>query len=83
MSSGEVDDVDVVTDARAIRGIVVVTEDAQLLADPRSRLREVGDEVLRDTQWELPDERRGMSPDRIEVAQADDLVGGSSIDDIT
>ena len=83
MSSGEVDDVDVVTDARAIRGIIVVTEDTQLLADPRSRLSEVGDEVLRDTQRDLPEERRGMSTDRIEEPQADDLEVGSSEDHVT
>ena len=45
----QVDDVDVVADARAVGGVVVITEDAELLTDASGGLRQIGDEVLRHT----------------------------------
>ncbi len=80
MGFGQVDDVDIVADAGAVGSVVVVAEYCQLLADSHCRLRDVRDEVVRHSVWQLTDECRGVCADRVEVAENDALDGGSAVD---
>ena len=75
MSLGEVDDVDVVADAGSVGGIVVITEDTELLADADSGLGEVRDEVLGNAIGHLSDDGGGMRADGVEITQEDGLDG--------
>ena len=68
VSFGQVGYVDIVTDAATIWRVIVVAEDAQLLADAHSSLANVWQEVLRNATWQLANLSRWMCSDRIEVA---------------
>ena len=65
----EVGHVDVVAHARAVRGVVVVAEHLEFLADARRRLADVGHEVVRDAVGVLADEPGFVCAHRVEVAQ--------------
>ena len=70
---GQVDDVDVVADARPVGRRIVVAEDREALAQSGGRLRDVGHEVLRHAARQLADQRRGVGADGVEIAQCDAL----------
>jgi len=65
----EVLDVDVVAQCGAVGGVVVATEDPQLLELADRDLSDEGHEVVRDPLRVLPDRPRRVRPDRVEVAQ--------------
>ena len=73
MGLGEVHDVDVVAEACAVFGRVVVAEDAQALALADRGLGDERNEVVRHTARKFADECRRMGSDRIEVAEGDTL----------
>lgn len=77
MSLGDVDDVDIVADAGAVGGVVVVAKDAEFFADTHSGLCEEGDEVLWYSVGEFSYLGRGMSAHGIEIAEDDALYGGA------
>ena len=80
MSLGEVYNIDVVADARAVGSVVVVTEDLQLLAHADSCLRDKRNEVHGHTDGQLANLCAGMSADGVEVAQHDRLDGSTRVD---
>ena len=75
VSFGEVDDIDVVANTGAVGGVVVVTEDAEFLADADGSLREEGDEVLGNAVGHLTNNGGGMGTNGVEIAQENGLDG--------
>src|SRR5215469_1820006 len=76
MTGGKVNDMDEVTDAGAIRSIVVVAPDLQLLLSSNRHLRDKWQEVVRNANRVFSDEPAFMRANRIEVAQnADPPLG--------
>ena len=79
---GQVDDVDVVTQAGAVGRVVVVAEDRKAFAQSGGRLGDVGHQILRHAARQFADERRGVGADGVEVAQCDAvqaLVGRAAV----
>ena len=72
----EVDDVDIIADARAVVGCVIVPEDVQLVELPACDLRNVGQKVVRDALRVLADQPRRVCAERVEVAQDGDAPLG-------
>ena len=69
MCFGQINHVDVVTDARAIGRVVIVTKHTKLLTDAHSRLGNERHQVLRHTVWQLANQASGMGTDGVEIAQ--------------
>ena len=65
--------VDVITDARTVGGVVVITEYGQLFTDTDSGLSQVRDEVLRNSIGQFTDKSCRMCTNRVEVAQQDSM----------
>ena len=57
---GQVEYIDVVADARTVGGVIVITEHFQAGTDAHSCLREVGDEVGRNTIRHFTDDATGV-----------------------
>ena len=66
---GEVDDVDVVAHAGAVRGGVVVAEDAEAGAFADGNLGDVGHEVVWDAVWVFTNKTRFVGANWIEIAK--------------
>ena len=64
---------DVVTHARAVRGVVVVAEHADALQLAHGNLRDVGQQVVRNALWILADQAALMRADGVEVTQQHDV----------
>ena len=75
MRTGQVGHIDVIADRRAVRGIVIVAENAQALAKPRSRLGNEGHQVHRYPLGQFADQSRRMGADRVEITQCDSING--------
>ena len=73
---GKVHDVDVVPDAGAVGGGIVVAEDDQLLPDAAGRLGDEGHQVVGDAVGRLADAARGMGPHGVEVPKEHRGPGG-------
>ena len=69
MSLGEVDDVDVVAQAGAVGGVVVVAEHADLLELADGDARDERHEVVRDAGGIFADEAARVRAHRVEVAE--------------
>lgn len=69
----QVHDVDIVTDAGAIRGVVVIAKYAEEGALTMGDLGDIGHEVVGDAVGALTNEAAGVGPYRVEVAQADEI----------
>ena len=80
MSLCEVNHIDVVADTCSVRCVIVIAEDGQLLADAHSGLSDVGNKVVGHSVRQLADFGRGMSTNRIEIAQNDALDGSTAVD---
>ena len=79
---GQVHDVDVVADARAVGRRIVVAEDREAFAQSGGGLRDERHEVLRHAARQFADQCRGVSPDGVEIAQGDALhpgIGGDRV----
>ena len=72
MAFSQIDDVDVVTHAGAVRGVIVVAEDGQLLAAADGDLRDVGHQIVRNAVRILTDQAGFVRADGVEVAQQND-----------
>mmetsp|Transcript_36885 Transcript_36885/g.62758 ORF Transcript_36885/g.62758 Transcript_36885/m.62758 type:complete len:202 (-) Transcript_36885:163-768(-) len=68
VSFGEVDDVDVITDTGAVGGVVIVSEDGELLASSYADLSDEGHEIVGYALWILPHPPRRMRPNRIKIS---------------
>ena len=73
MPQRQVDDVDVVAHAGAVRGGVVVAEHPQPRQLPDRDLRDEGQQVVRDAVRVLADPAAGVRAHRVEVAQDRDV----------
>ena len=73
MPAREVDDVDIISHARAVGGGVVVAEDADLLELPARHLRHIGHQVVGDALGVFADEPRSVRAHGVEIAQQDDV----------
>ena len=62
MALGEIDDVDVVPQAGAVRGVVVSAEDHELFTPAHSHLGDERDQVIRDALRVLADPAEGCAP---------------------
>ena len=82
VGGGEVADVDVVADAGAVGGVVVVAEDAQLGAFADGHLGDVGHQVVGDAVGVLPYPAAGVRADGVEVSQEDDVPFGVGLLDV-
>ena len=69
----KVNHIDKVANARAVGGVVIVTEDAQFLAHANSCLGEIRNKVLWNTVWQFANFCRWMRTDWVEVAQQNSL----------
>ena len=69
MTLCKVNDVDVITYTRAVRCIIVVTEDVNDLALARCNLSYIRKKVVRNTLRIFTDETADVSTDRVEVAE--------------
>ncbi|MNN20101.1 hypothetical protein D3C81_1333620 [compost metagenome] len=83
MAQRQVDHVDVVAHARAVRRIVIVAEDGQALAAADGHLRDEGHQIVRNASRIFADQAAGMRADRIKVAQHADLPLSISMHEIT
>ena len=82
VAPGEVDDVDVVADAGAVGGVVVVAEDLQLLPAADGHLGDERHQVVRDALRVLTDAPGPVGAHGVEVAQEADrpaVVGGGDV----
>ncbi len=68
MALGEVDDVDVVAEAGAVGGCVIVAEDIKLGEFAGGNFHDVGYEVVGDTVGVLAEETGGVVADGVEIA---------------
>ena len=82
MAAGQVHDMDVVADAGAVGGGVVIAEDMDLFQLAHSHLGDVGHEVVGDAVGVLADEAGLVGADGVEVAQQSHVQGGVSLADI-
>ena len=73
MAAGQIDDVDIVTHAGAVRGGVVVAEDMDLFQLADGDLGDVGHQVVGDAVGVLADEAGLVGTDGVEVAQQGDV----------
>ena len=73
---GQVHDMDVVPDAGAVGGGIVVAEDHQLLADAAGGLGDEGHEVVGNAVGRLADAARGMGAHGVEVPEEHRGPGG-------
>ena len=73
MAAGQVDHMDVVAHARAVRRVVVVAEHAHALKLAHGNLRHVGQQVVRDALRVLADKAALVRADGVEVAQQHDV----------
>ena len=69
MALGQVHHMDVIPHAGAVRGVVVVAENMQLLQLAHRDLGDVGDQIVGDTVRVLADETAVVGADRIKIAQ--------------
>ena len=72
MAFGQIDDVDIVSDAGAVRSRIVVPEHVQFRADAHSDLSDVGHQVVGDATGFFADQTGRMGPDGIEIAKEHD-----------
>ena len=82
MTFGEVDDVDVVAEASAVVGCVIVAEDIEFGEFAGGNFHDVRHEVVGDTVGVFAEETGGVVADRIKVAKSDDVefgVGGGEV----
>ena len=68
MCAGEVCDVDEIADARPVRGGVVISEDAQLLAYTDRCLRQIGNEILGYSVGQFADKSGRMGAYGVKIA---------------
>ena len=82
MSVRKVADVDIVPHARAVGGIIIVTENAQPFKLADCYLTDVRQKIVRNTVGVLADKSRRVRADRVEIAQQRDrplVVGGVNV----
>ena len=82
MAAGQIDDVDVVAHAGAVRGGVVVAEDVHLFQLAHGHLGDVGHQVVGDAVGVLADEAGLVGTDGVEVAQQGHVQAGVRLADI-
>ena len=70
MCLGEINYMNEVTNARAVRSRVIVPEDGQSRSVPGCNLGEIGGEIVGGSEGEFPDESGGMCADRVEIAES-------------
>ena len=75
MGFGQIHHMQIVADSGAIRGGIVLTEDAQPFAASRRHLGDEREQIVRNSHRVFTDLPAGVSADRIEVAQACHLPG--------
>ena len=80
MGFGQVDNIDIVTDAGLIGRIVVVAENLQLLTNTHSRLGYERYQVHGHTIRQFANQCSRMSTNGVEVAQDNALDGGTRVD---
>ena len=73
MTTGEIHDMDIITDTRAIRCIIIVTEDINLRKLTDRHLCHVRKQVVRDALRILTDQTGLVRTDRVEVTKQDDI----------
>src|SRR6185437_5321275 len=76
MTGGEVNDMNEVTDASAIRRIIVVAPDLQLFLSSNRHLPHKWQQVVRNANRIFSDHPAFVRADRIEISQDGDLPGG-------
>ena len=69
MSLCQINDMDVVTHARAVVRGVVVTPDIEIFAPPHSHLRHIGHQVVGNALWVFADQAAFVRTNGIEIAQ--------------
>ena len=69
MSLCEIHDINIVPQACAILGRIVISEYAQAFALSDCSLGDERDQIVRDTAWQFPDQCGRMSSYRVEIAQ--------------
>ncbi len=69
MGPGQVHHVDIVPQRRAVGGVVVIPENAQLPAHPSRGLGDKGHQIVGHPARQLADQRAGVCPDGIEIPQ--------------
>ena len=69
MAQSQIDNVDVVTNSSSIVCLVVVSEHLNMVPSSDGNLRNVGDQIVRNSSRVLSDSSTRMRADRIEVAQ--------------
>ena len=67
MTVCQVYNVDVVTDAGSVRSVVVIAKDAKTYQLAHSHLRDIREQIVRDTLRVLSDTAGFMSSDRVKV----------------
>ena len=82
MSDGEVHDVDVVADSRSVGRRIVVAEDVELRTTANCDLRDIRQEVVRDSCGIFADEPRLVRADRVEVAEKNHVPLGICLLDV-
>ena len=83
MSTRKVYNIDEVTDAITVAGIVVIAEYAKLLAHANGGLSQIRDEILGNSVRQFADFGARMSSNRIEVTKYDALERRSGVDYIS
>ena len=76
MATGEVDNMDEITLAGAVGGVVIVTEDAELGEFAGGDFHDVGHEVVWDAVGILAEEAGCVIADRVEIAEGDNVELG-------
>ena len=69
MRLSQVNHIDIIANTRAVRGVVIITEDFQFRTQAGSSLRNKRQQVLRHTVRQLTDICRGVRTYRVEIAQ--------------
>ena len=69
MAPGQVRHMDVVPNAGAVGGVIVITEDVQMIPPTHGYLRNEGHQVVGDAPGILADEAAAVGADGVEVAQ--------------
>jgi len=69
MSPGQVNNIDIVTDAGAIGSIIVIAKNAKVLPEPDDSLSNIGDKVERCPRGQFTNQGRRMRSDWIKVPE--------------
>ncbi len=82
MGLGKIHHVDEIADTGSVRRVVIITKNTQLLSDADTGLRDIGYQILRNTQGQLADLGRRMRPDGIKITKDDAPDGCTGMDEI-